>query len=326
MKFSAFAPFGLGGFSGRVPLARRIYDALWANLNGAGRAENFARGGYTDAKVFATAKALARWLTVACKLDAQLRPGTVLELLAAREDEHGVVVPVGATIAERRTALQVQMRLGLGGSYGNLRQALEDTLGGAFVELRQLPAGSQVNVPADPGPGPGYFIEPQAPRRMFRLRDNLSLLGPRVVALLRLDGTVPTDVELPLVGESFVVEPDHNVLRERVTIDAIGTLAPDCLLYATFTRPHHAGALLVTQPWPYWISTRRHWVVRLTPEAALDAETRRRVDELMHRLVRGVSTWSLVGNEGPFELGESPLGVTPLSVVEPAPILPDLPT
>lgn len=312
MKFSAFAPFGLGGFSGRTPLARRIYDALWANLNGAGRAENFARGGYTDAKVFATAKALARWLTVVRKLDAQLRPETVLELLAAREDEHGLAVPVGATIAERRAALQVQMRLGLGGSYGNLRQALQDALGGAFVELRQLPAGSQVSVPASPGAGPGNFLEPQLPRRMFRLRDNLSLLGLREVALERLDGTVPTSAELPLQEEHFVVEPEHSALRERVRISAIWVSGGQCTLLATFARPHHAGALLVTQPWPYWISTRRHWVVRLTPDAALNAETRRRADEVMHKLVRGVSTWSLVGNDGPFLLGVSPLGVTPL--------------
>lgn len=313
MKFSAFAPFGLGGFSGRVPLARRLYDALWANLNGAGRAENFARGGYTDARVFATAKALARWLTAARKLDAQLRPETVLELLAAREDEHGLVVPVGATLAERRAALQVQMRLGLGGSYGNLRQALEDTLGDAFVELRQLPTGSLVNVPADPTTGPGYFIEPQIPRRLFRLRDNLTVLGDHVVAILHLDGSVPTDDELPLQFETFVVEPEHNVLRERVEIQAIGTDSyGNCLLLANFTKAHHAGALLSTQPWPFWLSTRRHWLVRLTPEAALDAETRRRADELMHKLVRGVSTWSLLGNDGPFEIDVSPLGVTPL--------------
>jgi hypothetical protein len=314
MQFSAFAPFGLASFSGKVPLARRLYEALWSNLNGAGKAENFARGGYTDARVFATAMALARWLTVARKLEAQLRPETVLELLASREDEHGLVVPVGATIAERRLALQVQMRLGLGGSYGNLRQALEDTLGAAFVELGQLPEGSQVSVPADPSPGPGYFIEPQAPRRLFRLRDNLSLVGPRIVAIVRLDGTVPTDEELPLVGESFVVEPEHNVLRERVEILAIGTSPPDCLAYASFSKAHHAGALLVTQPWPYWLSNRRHWVVRLTLEAAQDAETRRRADELMGKLVRGVSTWSLTGNDGPFLLGTSPLGITPLKI------------
>lgn len=313
MRFSGFAPFGLDSFSSRVPLAKRLFDTLWANLNGSGKATNFARGGYSEAKVFATAMALARWLLLAQRLQEEVDPERVLFLLEAREEEFGVVPPLRATIAERRAALQVQMRLGLGGSYGTLRQALEDTLGVDFVELRQLDPGDTVNVPDDPSTGPGLFTEPVGPRYYYRLRNNLSVLGLRSVVIEHLDGSTPTDEQVPQPGEFLVVEPEHNVLRERVEVLAAGPVGDTGYLLATFTKPHHAGAILTTQPWPYWASNRRHWVVRLTPSAALDAETRRRTHELMGKLVRGVSTWNVVGSDGPFLLGTSPLGATPFA-------------
>lgn len=311
MRFSRFAPFGALKFSSETPLPRRIYDALWSNLTGAGKADNFARAGYTDAKVYATARALACWLTAARRLDAQIRPETVLELLAACEDAHGLVVPVRATLAERRLALAAQMRLGLGGSYSSLRQALQDLLGDLFVELRQLPEPSRVNVPADPAPGPGNFADPAVPRRLFRLAQNITTFGGSAV-YVNLGGGTPSADERLQPGEVVVIEPEHNVLRERVTVVDATFTDGDALLWGNVQKPHHFGALITTQPWPFWVSNRRRWVVRLTPAAALDAEVRRQVDELIGKLVRGVSTWCIVGNDGPFLLGSSPLTATPL--------------
>lgn len=313
MRFSAFSPFGQNPFSSAEPLGRRVYEAIWSNLNGGG-AQNFARDGYTDARVYMEAMAIARLLAAAQRLGDQIRPDRVLELLAEREDEHGIVVPVSATIAERQAALGAQMRLQLGSGRANLSQALRDLLGAAFVEVRQLPGASLVTAPADPASGPGNFSLPAGPRRLFKLRDNHSSPLGELVGLpyLNLDGSNVASEQRLLVGEVLVLEPEHNTLRERVTVeDELTDNTGVHFAFVTPTQPHHAGALLTTAPWPFWVSTRRHWIVELTPEASLDAETRRRTDERMAQLVRGVSTWSIVGPGGPFLLDESPLGVTP---------------
>lgn len=308
MQFTAFAEFGQFEFSSAPCLSQRIYNALWADLG-----EQYSRDGYTDAKVYATAMALARLLKTQERLDAQILPATTLELLPAREAEFGIVVPATATIASRRAVLAARMKAALGCSLPNLQAALIDLLGEGFVELRTPTASEAVKYPATAG-SIGNFVHPRTPRRLFQLRDNLSVLGSATVAILHVDGSVPTDDELPLQFETFVVEPEHNVLRERVEIQAIGTDSyGNCLLLANFTKAHHAGARIVCGPWPLWASTKRHTVVRVSEEAAIDGPTHKAIDALLARLFRAVSTWSVIGNDGPFLLDSSPLDITPLS-------------
>jgi hypothetical protein len=319
MHFSAFTEFGLDDFTGEAPLAERIYEALWSNLTGGGRVPNYSKNGYTDAKVYATAMALARWLATAQRLDAQIDPDTVLELLTEREWEHGLVVPANATIAERRAALKAAMAAvpAEGWTFGTMQQALVDLLGSAFVDLRQLPGSSIVNTPADPSPGPGNFAAPSVQRKIFRLKENAStFIGSSWNwAYEHLDGSAPTDAEALAEGELVVIEPEHNTRRERCVVeDDLGLDNTGVRAAAfTFTKTHHAGALITTQPWPYWVSTRCHWIVQLTAAAAVDAETRRRVDELMARMSHATSTWQIQGDDTPFLLDTSPLDVTPLS-------------
>lgn len=314
MSWGAFASWS-ELMSGGVPLARRIYDAIWSNLTNGGRTPNYSKGGYTDAKVYAWSMALARWLRTARRLDAQISPDTVLELLAEREFEHGLVVPAHATIAQRRRALKLAMLAPGDGTQASLRQGLQQLLGASFVNLRRLAAGSLVNAPATPATGPGLFTEPTRPRKLFRLLDNISSTSG-TFAYLHLDGTVPTADDGLAYGDRFVLEPEHNVLRERVRtfqVDYAPGLATFSVSGLTaLQKPHHAGALLSTQPFPFWVSTRAHWIVQLTPAAAANRETTRLVHGWMHRAARATATWEIQGSTGPFLLNSSPLGTTPL--------------
>ena len=72
------------------------------------------------------------------------------------------------------------------------------------------------------------------------------------------------------------------------------------------------------QPWPYWTSTKRHYLVEVTASAAQDPEARRQIHALMRRMARGVSTWAICGNAGPFTIGSPTLGiigVTPIGSI-----------
>jgi len=74
---------------------------------------------------------------------------------------------------------------------------------------------------------------------------------------------------------------------------------------------------MTTAPFPYWVSSKRHNVIVLKAAAAADPEKRRQVNELLGRMLRGVSTWDIAaestpGHAGPFKVGEGLLGVTPI--------------
>lgn len=310
MQFTAFAEFGQFTFTGAPCLSQRIYETIWANLG-----DNYARDGYTDAKVYATAMALARMVTTQTRLDAQIDPATVLELLPDREREHGLIVPATATIASRRAALTAQARLPNGGTRPNVMQALTDLLGADFLSLNETAQADAVTYPVTPNT-PGNFVKPSAPRRLFRLSVAVTAPGelntdavPWLVE--NLDGTTPTLAELPTVGEWLMVEPEHNTLLERVQVVASEIDAGQAQIYGTLTNPHHQYARVLAGPWPLWASTKRFTQVRVEEAAALDGPTRRSIDELLAKLFRAVSTWAVAGNDGPYELDASPLDITP---------------
>ena len=309
MQFTAFAEFGQFEFSSAPCLAQRIYEALWASLG-----ENYARDGYTDAKVYATTMALGRLFATQARLEAQLDPARILELLPDREQEHGLVVPATATIASRRRALEAQMKLPKGCSLPNLLQALLDLLSDDFVDVWEVDAADAVTDPATPG-APGNFLASSAPRGVFQVPGALSLLGSRTFVIARLDGTRVDGTDLPEVGETVVLSPESNMQRERVTITATGTSGLYTTLTAVLTKSHEPGARLVRGPWPYWSSTKRSSTVRVSAEAAADGAQRKALDELLGRLYRAVSTWWIAGSDGPFLVGTSPLGSTPFATV-----------
>jgi hypothetical protein len=107
-------------------------------------------------------------------------------------------------------------------------------------------------------------------------------------------------------------------IEERVTILAVDTTAKTVAINATI--PHGFDVVGFTHPYPAWRSTKRHSLVVLSVSAAADPEKRRKVNELMQRMARTVSTWDICAGSGssttgPFTVGGGLLGITTIGAV-----------
>lgn len=314
---SAFTPFGLLEFSSEPSIAERIHESMWANLNG-GR-ENFARddGGHMGGKIYADAMGLAWAMQAARRTQASIDPAQAHDLLPALEAAYGLVVSETATLSERRTALALAERAGQLGNAANISQALADLLGADFVQYRNSTYAESSVFPSNPAVGPGLFGASSMARVLGKTTTGLSvdLDGTALtVGYTNIDGQVVADADRVQTGMRLVVEADRPDLAERVLVQAASTSGV-ATFTAAFTKPHPEGAVIVAMPWPYWFSTKRHSLIQVTATAAADPEIRRKVHSLMRRMARGVSTWAICGNAGPFTLDSATLGIldaTPL--------------
>jgi hypothetical protein len=314
---SEFTPLGLLDLTDAAPLAETIHDALWASLNAQG-ARNFA-GPYHEARVKAWAIQLATAYRGAQRVEAQVDPQQAYELLPAREAEYGVVVPVTATLTDRRGTLAATIRLALGDTYSNVRQALVDLLGADFVGLREIANSELVVAPSDPTTGPANFVLPGVARKTHKIPAGIStgIGGLNDNNYATVDGSPLTESNRFRAGEWVVIEPEIPGQAERALITH-----EDLISGANFrvlaVRSHEPGCLVTTMPFPYWTSTKRTCLVQLSPTAAVDPGLRRKVDLLMARVSRAVSTWAVVGSAGPLTLDSPTLGIldsTPLGAI-----------
>lgn len=125
-------------------------------------------------------------------------------------------------------------------------------------------------------------------------------------------------------GTSGPTEPTWSAqFGVQVTDSSVSWIAAGAstVFQATFTKAHDVGASVLAGNFPYWWSTQRHSFVVLTNAAAQDRDKRRRVDTFMRRIMRGVSTWGIVGGTptggtsggtvGPTTVN-GPMGATPV--------------
>ena len=125
-------------------------------------------------------------------------------------------------------------------------------------------------------------------------------------------------------GVSGSSEPAWPVaIGQSVTDGTVTWVAAGASLcfQATFTKAHDVGAALVAGHFPYWWSTQRYaWIV-VTAAAAIDAESRRKVNDFLTRAARGVSQWAIVqaatttptgGTVGPLHVND-PMGTQPIA-------------
>lgn len=296
MKFQAFARFNGGfRFSSRPPHGRRIYEAM---KEAQGDTYNESFEGRQSARIYAAAMSLAAAQYQADRAIANANPLTATELLPQIERDYQLVPGYLDTLDERRKEADSRRKITRGPRRESIEDALRSLLGVDFIEYR----ADEPNVAAWPSqPGEvGVFAAPGARKKMFRLDEAVAMPGvERTLAITLLFG------ESPLAGESYTVDPDtRNPSIEKVTLVAASAAS----ITATFAKPHPAGAL-ASRPHPVWISDRRHSLVRVTPAAATDPETRRRINEVMTRMVRGVSRWNVVSDQGTFLLGSPTRGI-----------------
>lgn len=305
---------GLSGFSmmrlkGGTPLAKRIYDAMRESLSG-----QFGDppDPHIDASLYARSKGLARTLLIIERAGRQTLPSHVLEFLPAREEEYGLIPGPHDTIGDRQRAYAARKRQRGGADALNVERELRAALGDDFVTLRRTPIDEAAVWPTNAGDQPMNLQRPTVPRKSIRIPDAIAtgLGAPQEVEyqLVSGDPLLPNDV--------VVVEPNILGIAERVTVLGVDAGGGHRYVTATFTKPHTAGCVGTTAPWPQWRSTKRHSLVVLTEAAAADPIKRNKVHDVMRRLARAVSTWDVVATAdgetttGPFTIGEGLIGVT----------------
>jgi hypothetical protein len=117
-----------------------------------------------------------------------------------------------------------------------------------------------------------------------------------------------------LAGTSGTSEPAWGTVLGRATSDgtcAWLALSGSTCFQATFAYAHDLGATLTTGNFPNLISTQRLAIIAVSAAAAADREKRRKVDELMRKVARGVTRWQICqgtpsgggGTMGPLTVG-----------------------
>lgn len=124
------------------------------------------------------------------------------------------------------------------------------------------------------------------------------------------------------VGEPvFPTDIGETIDDNGMVWECFGTTPAPRTFTGVFQSGHDVGATVTTMSWPYQWSTQHLVLIVVSLAAAVDAETRRQVNEFMASATRGVGQWAIVqpssstaigGTVGPFALDASPIGTVPL--------------
>lgn len=316
---SAFTPLGILRLSSEPSYGESIYRAMVASL---GDNYNVEPGSRMEATIYAQAMGLAETRMLLEHAGRQQHPLYVDEMIADREREYGLVPGPHDTLVQRQAALAARMLLPRGARREAVVDALTLLLGDNFVGYRTTPKDEITNSPTSLGDQPMNLQKPNIPRKIVRITTGIStgLGAPQTVTYTTVD---PTDRPI-LRGDTIVVDPAIQSVQERVLITAATIPFPFTgtgTFTAKFNQPHDPNTLATTQPWPLWSGTQREALIFVKSAAAVDVETRRKINELMKRIARSVSTWAIVAETspadvaGPFLLDVSPLNVTPFGLI-----------
>lgn len=308
---SAFTPCGILALSSAPSEAENIYNALINNLGGN---YSVAQGSREDAWCYSLAMALARVRLTLIHAGLQISPLCVTEMMDDREDEWQIVPGPFDSLEVRRAVLAAREKLSRGARRESVEDALTTLLGDIFAWYYTTKRPDITTWPLDLGDQPQNLQLPSIPRKRLTITQPITVgLGSPQAVTYDFRNMSGDDV---LVGDTFTVDPDNFDRAEVVTVTAVSSTT----FTATFNNPHDDNVIATTMPFPMWVSNQRADLVVTTPAAAIDPEARRKVDDLMGRILRGVSTWAIVGESapgiaGPFIIGTSPIGATPFGVV-----------
>lgn len=317
---SAFTPIGLLRLQSTPSEGQKVYDALVASLGKPGENYTVTAGTREDAWCYATAIELGLAHLTLIHAGRQIDPSCVYEYLADREAEWQIVPEPDATLLERRAVLASRMLLPRGARRGAVVDALAKLLGADFIFYRTTKPSEIATWPVALGDQPMLLATPAVPFKLYQLAQPISfgLGSPQFVSYGTLRDAL---VQPPLrVGDTLVVNPEDIGRAETVTVTGLMSGK----FQATFTNPHNPGSTLSTSPWPAWASTQRVDLVVTSATAAVDPTKRKQIGELLERILRGVSVWQVGavtgggpfgGTAGPFKVGVSPIGATPLGLI-----------
>lgn len=322
-KLSLFTPLGLLKMSSAPSPAKVIYDAKKAALGGDGTNFVIRQGSRLGARLYAESIMEALIDEKIRRAGNQDLPSKVFEQLPDREREFGLTPAAGDSFHGRKLALAARMLLPGGATRNNVENALRTLLGDDFIAYRTILPGERVKWPANLGDQPMNLKRPDIPRKLIRITDPITIgLGsPQLVGFSAVSPPATADDPVLRKGDVLVVEPE--VLGRTETVTVTGVFQDDfggMTFRATFNQAHETNAWASTAPYPLWISTQRTCLVVLSASAAVDPEKRRQTNDLLARILRGVSTWSIVAQTapnqaGPFVLNQSPMNATPFGTV-----------
>ncbi len=316
---SAFTPLGILELSGDESVARRIYDAMIASL---GNNFNVEEGTHVEASIYAKAMRLAYVRNALRHAAHQLDPLRLEECLPIREAEYEIVPGPNDTDIERRRTVAARRLLPRGAS----REAVEDTLrtllGDNFVSYRTTQPSEILVTPANIGDQPMNLQTPAVTRKLIRITSTISIIGQQLVTYTPISPTANVGVHTLSPGDKLCVEPEISGRTETITVISLdfGFGEGELAFVADFANAHEPNSWATTAPMPIWSSTQRSVIVLVKSDAAIDPETRRKVNELMQRAMRGVTTWAVVEEtsakmSGPFQVELSHLSATTLGSV-----------
>jgi hypothetical protein len=333
-QFSEFAPSGIR-FSARKPHSEKYYETLkaqWGSL--------FADDPTADinVEIFALAKCLGLAREQLERAGNQTNPKRCVELLPKLERDYKISPAPNATIRERQDALTAAKAVKGGALIGPLRDGLRAILGDKLLAVVPQSIG-------DIGTG-GMFPDTNTPH--ITGPGTFKSLGDRF-KIVTIDRTVPIGsipvwytykpgAEPLIAGEKLTINPDGWGNCETVTVTkgsesyeslprygedehgAESIVLYDAIFLATFTRSHSLGEKATTATMPIWTSIRRLVNIVVEQSAFSDAKLISRVNRYMRKSIGKAVQWNIIassgaGTSGPFMIGSSIMGQTPISTV-----------
>lgn len=283
-QYSAFTRYGHLRYSAKPSTPELIYKAIIRNWGGQ---FSTAIGSRSEAWVYATAFAVARAAASGEHCGNQFDPLTTVDMLPVQEAKYGINPGTKDSIRDRQRALAAKRLLPAGAAYLPVSNALAALLGADFLDYR-ITADSEVVVfPSDPATGPANWIHTKAAPKIVRLTSAVSITGtPRSVSYAPIDVRLVSTIQ---TGDVVVVSANNDGLAEKVTVTGYSANS----FTATFTKAHDPGDICTTGFFPYWLSTKKHSLIVVTPTCAIDREKRRKIHALMQQVATGVSTWDI---------------------------------
>lgn len=309
-RLSAFTPLGLLRCSAKPSEAQNIYEALITSLGGN---YDVSHGGRMDGFCYALAIRLARARLKLIHAGLQISPLNVTEMMSDREAEWQITPGPFDTLETRRSTLAAREKLPRGARREAIEDLLQTLLGDAFVWYYTTKKADIATWPLTLGDPAQNLQNPSIPRKRLTITQSVSVgLGaPQTVAY-----TMSAGSSALIGGDELSVDPGNITRTETVTVTAVTPTT----FTATFNNPHDVDSPASTMPFPIWCSNQRDNAVIVDAVTAVDPEARRKINEIMSRALRAVSTWAIVaetsaGTAGPFRIGVSPIGATPFGIV-----------
>ncbi len=312
---SAFTPCGMLAFSRQPPIAQRIYEDLMRSWGGTANFDETFDNPHAAIQ-YAHAMTLASCELTLERAGNNANPKKAVEMLAEIEHDYCLSPPANSTLWERRRDLSVAKALIRGATEESVVTSLQALLGDDFVAFRPTPIADLVTKPDFPYTTPGCWSNLAAPIKLWRLTGSVMYKFPTevTVGVEFVDGST----EPLAAGELVVLDAGRTGCEEATTLLGV----TDSTITVSCAKSHDNGGWVRSGYYPYWISNKRHSLIVVSATARADPEIMRKIHLLMHKLMRGVSTWSVVsetspgsGVVGPTRVGTTIIGRTTIGTV-----------